>query len=153
MLAGREAGFGAVGLGARDTLRMEAGMPLYGHELDESIDPISAGLKFACNLEDRSFVGDKAIQKIAQDGPEKVRIGLVPDGKRPAREGCPVLSADDRVIGVVTSGGPSPTLGNPIAMAYVESGAAGAESFQIDIRGKKVTAKPTKLPFYKRKKS
>lgn len=150
MLIGRDTGFSPVGLGARDTLRMEAGMPLYGHELDEHTDPISAGLKFACNLDDRSFIGDEALRSIATTGPTKVRIGLVPDGKRPAREGCEVLSADGQKIGIVTSGGPSPTLGHPIAMAYVDADQKDAESFQIDIRGKTVTAKPVKLPFYKR---
>ena len=153
LLAGRDEGFRAAGLGARDTLRMEAGMPLYGHELSESIDPISAGLRFACNLEGRSFVGDDALREIAERGSRTVRIGLRPEGKRPAREGCPVLDAEGQRIGEVTSGGPSPTLGHPIAMAYVDSTKADDSDFQIDIRGKLVGAKPTKLPFYKRPKS
>jgi aminomethyltransferase len=153
MMAGRDAGFKAVGLGARDTLRMEAAMPLYGHELDEQTDPISAGLKFACNLDDRSFVGDEALRGIASAGPKKIRVGLVPEGKRPAREGCGVLSAAGEKIGVITSGGPSPTLGHPIAMAYVDAQHAVDESFQIDIRGKTASAKPVKLPFYKRPKN
>ena len=150
MLIGRDAGFSAVGLGARDTLRMEAGMPLYGHELDEQTDPISAGLGFACNLDDRSFIGDEALRSVKSAGPTKVRVGLIPVGKRPAREGCEVLSDAGEKIGVVTSGGPSPTLGHPIAMAYVDAGHAAAEKFQIDIRGKTVEAKKTELPFYTR---
>ncbi len=150
MLVGRDVGFQAVGLGARDTLRMEAAMPLYGHELNEQIDPISAGLKFACSLDDRRFIGDEALRRIAAAGPSKVRIGLVPEGKRPAREGCEVLSPEGEKIGVVTSGGPSPTLGHPIAMAYVDASHQDATSFQIDIRGKTVMANRTKLPFYKR---
>lgn len=153
LLAGRDAGFAAAGLGARDTLRMEASMPLYGHELDESIDPISAGLSFACNLQDRSFIGDEALREIAAAGPKRVRIGLLVEGKRPARQGCGVLATDGKPIGEVTSGGPSPTLGYPIAMAYVDASHAEDAEFQIDIRGKQVAAKPTKMPFYKRDKS
>lgn len=153
LLAGRDEGFDAAGLGARDTLRMEAGMPLYGHELSETIDPITAGLNFACNLEDRSFIGDVALREIAKTGPTRSRIGLIPEGKRPAREGCPVLDADGKEIGVVTSGGPSPTLGHPIAMALVDAKHAGDPSYQIDIRGKLAAASPTSIPFYKRPKS
>lgn len=152
MLAGREDGFLAAGLGARDTLRMEAGMPLYGHELGEQMDPLSAGLGFACQLDDRSFVGDEALREISNAGPKRVRIGLLPEGKRPAREGCPVVDADGQVIGEITSGGPSPTLGQPIAMAYVDAAAAANNEFRIDIRGKVAIARRTALPFYKRLK-
>ncbi|MFG0288847.1 MAG: glycine cleavage system aminomethyltransferase GcvT [Rhodopirellula sp. JB044] len=150
LLAGREAGFTAAGLGARDTLRMEAGMPLYGHELDESVDPITAGLNFSVNLADRNFIGDEALREIKKAGPSRVRIGLFPEGKRPAREGCDVLDSNGTKIGVVTSGGPSPTLGVPIAMAYVDAAHANDTEFQIDIRGRTTSAKPTKLPFYRR---
>ena len=150
LLAGRDEGFSPAGLGARDTLRLEAGMPLYGHELDETTDPISAGLSFACTLKDRSFIGDQALRALSADGPPRVRIGLLPQGKRPAREGCPVLDEGGEAIGVVTSGGPSPTLGYPIAMAYVDAARASDPEFQIDIRGKTVGARPTPLPFYRR---
>ncbi len=155
LLAGRDEGFMAAGLGARDTLRMEAGMPLYGHELSESIDPLSAGLDFACDLQtrdqqDRAFIGDRALRAIRDAGPRQVRIGLLPEGKRPARDGCAVLAADGTEIGSVTSGGPSPTLGIPIAMAYVDAQRAGDATFRIDIRGKAVDASPTPLPFYRR---
>ena len=153
LLAGREEGFAAAGLGARDTLRMEASMPLYGHELDETIDPLSAGLSFACDLQGRSFIGDEALREIASRGPTHLRVGLKPDGKRPAREGCEVLSRDGAKVGVVTSGGPSPTLGHPIAMARVEAAYANEDSFQIDIRGKTVPASRTKMPFYQRSKT
>lgn len=152
MMAGRDAGFQPAGLGARDTLRMEAGMPLYGHELNETIDPISAGLSFACDLEDRDFIGREAIARIKTDGPTKKRIGLLPEGKRPARDGCDVLDLDGNVIGSIVSGGPSPTLGQPIAMAMVDAAHAGDAEFEIDIRGKRSSAKRTKLPFYRRKK-
>jgi aminomethyltransferase len=152
LLAGRDQGFAPAGLGARDTLRLEASMPLYGHELDETIDPISAGLSFACDLQGRSFIGDQALRDFVMRGPSRVRIGLLPEGKRPAREGCAVLSAAGKPIGVITSGGPSPTLGHPIAMAYVDAAHASQSEYQIDIRGKIVAAKPTSMPFYKRPK-
>lgn len=150
LLAGRDAGFVAAGLGARDTLRMEAGLPLYAHELSESIDPFTAGMPFAVNLADRSFIGDAALKRIQGEGIDQRRIGLLPTGKRPARQGCDVLDAGGTKIGVVTSGGPSPTLGVPIAMAMVQRDHADDPEFQIDIRGRIVAAKPTKLPFYKR---
>lgn len=150
LLAGRESGFIAAGLGARDTLRMEAGMPLYGHELSETIDPISAGLSFAVNFPDRFFIGDEALQGIKREGSKQMRVGLLPEGKRPAREGCDVLDARGKKIGIVTSGGPSPTLGIPIAMAMIDRDHAGDPEFQIDIRGRSVAAIATKLPFYRR---
>lgn len=153
LLAGRKSGFIAAGLGARDTLRMEAGMPLYGHELNETIDPLSVGLSFAVNLANRSFIGDEALTRIKSEGSTQTRIGLLPDGKRPAREGCDVLDASGTKIGIVTSGGPSPTLGVPIAMALIDRAHASDQEFQIDIRGRVVAAKPTKLPFYRRSAS
>lgn len=151
LLAGREAGFVAAGLGSRDTLRLEAAMPLYGHELDEQTDPITAGLAFACNLKDRTFLGSQAIATVVSNGPEKVRVGIVTAGKRPAREGCAIMNQSGEVIGVVTSGAPSPTLGHPIAMGYArrEHAIVGAE-LTIDIRGKSESAKVVPLPFYKR---
>ncbi|WP_182868934.1 glycine cleavage system aminomethyltransferase GcvT [Rhodopirellula sp. JC639] len=152
LLAGRDAGFAPAGLGARDTLRMEAAMPLYGHELDETVDPISAGLSFACNLDDRKFIGRDAIAAVKSAGPRRVRIGLLPAGRRPAREGCDVLSTAGQVVGTITSGGPSPTLGHPIAMAMVDAEHAAASDFEIDIRGKRAPATRTKLPFYRRAK-
>lgn len=152
MLVGRNDGFTAAGLGARDTLRMEAGMPLYGQELDETINPLAAGLSFACDLQERSFVGDHSLREIAQRGPDEVRIGLLPEGKRPARQGCAILDADGQQVGRVTSGGPAPTLESPIAMGYVRAAAADQTDFQIDIRGKSVPATRTKLPFYRRKR-
>ncbi|WP_164102910.1 glycine cleavage system aminomethyltransferase GcvT [Candidatus Laterigemmans baculatus] len=154
LLAGRDAGFVPAGLGARDTLRLEAGMPLYGHELDEQIDPLSAGLAFACNLDGREFNGDAALRSIRDSGPKTVRVGLRPEGRRPAREGCPILAADAEPIGRVTSGTASPTLGYPIAMGYVaaEHAAAGTR-VAIDIRGKSQPAVVTPLPFYRREKA
>lgn len=155
LLAGRSAGFKAAGLGARDTLRLEAAMPLYGHELSEQINPIEAGLAFACNLNDRNFIGEQALQEITTNGPARMRVGLVFDGKRPVREGCPVLDTHDKTIGYVTSGAPSPTLGRPIAMAMVESRLIDLESgmskdeLRIDNRGTVQAAMTTALPFYR----
>ena len=97
------------GLGCRDTLRLEAGMPLYGHELDEETDPISAGLSFGVKLDKPGgFIGRDALARIAAAGPARRLRGFIVEGKRPARQGCPVLAAGEPV-GVVTSGSPSPT--------------------------------------------
>jgi len=150
LLTGRDQNFIAAGLGARDTLRMEAAMPLYGHELDETIDPISAGLGFACHLKNRSFIGDEALRQIREDGPKKIRVGLIPEGRRPARDRCGILDASGNPIGIITSGGPSPTLAHPIAMGYVQADHAKDAKYQIDIRGKVVNATRVDLPFYKR---
>lgn len=150
LLVGRDEGFTAAGLGARDTLRMEAGMPLYGHELNETMDPVSAGLKFACSFEGRDFIGKSSLENVLDKGPAKRRIGLKLDGKRPAREGCKVLDDSGESIGVITSGGPSPTLGVPIAMATVDADRAKQPTFQVDIRGKVASATNVKLPFYRR---
>ncbi len=156
LLVGREYGFCAAGLGARDTLRLEAGMPLYGHELSEQIDPISAGLRFACTLDGRSFIGDEALRRISEQGPEQVRIGLLPEGKRPVREGCKVLGPNDEPVGWITSGAPSPTLQRPIAMAMVDAalvdrttGVAQVD-LRIDNRGHHQPATSVPLPFYHR---
>lgn len=154
MLAGREAGFCAAGLGARDTLRLEAGLPLYGHELDEQTDPITAGLQFACTLDGRDFIGAAALESIVQQGPQQRRIGLLPEGKRPVREDCSVVSDDGTVVGRVTSGAPSPTLGRPIAMALVnveclDAGGNARLPLSIDNRGKRQAADVVPLPFYR----
>lgn len=148
--AAQAIGGGAVGLGARDTLRLEAGMPLYGHELSEEIDPLQAGLSFAVNLKDRTFPGSEALAKRKADTRAPVRIGLTLDGKRVPREGYLVLSGETQ-IGRITSGTFSPTLNQPIAMAYVsrEHAATGSE-LTIDIRGSREPARVVELPFYKR---
>lgn len=140
-----------VGLGARDTLRLEAAMPLYGHELAEAIDPFQAGLSFAVNLKDREFVGSAALSRIAAD-PTRLprRVGLTLAGKRIPREKYPVLSGG-QVVGEVTSGTFSPTLEQAIAMAYVrpELAPVGTE-LEIDIRGRPEPARVVPLPFYSR---
>ncbi|MCR9294021.1 MAG: glycine cleavage system aminomethyltransferase GcvT [bacterium] len=151
LLAGREAQIQPVGLGARDTLRLEAGMPLYGHELAEDIDPFTAGLGFAVNLKDRSFVGSQSLQAIKSNPRETSRVGLRLTGRRAAREGAKLLDRDNRVVGSVSSGSFSPTLQIPIAMAFVRRElAAVGNTLDVDIRGSRSNAEIVKLPFYQR---
>jgi aminomethyltransferase len=147
-----DAGATAAGLGARDTLRLEAAMPLYGHELSEQVDPIQAGLNFAVNLQDRNFPGRDAIAARKDDPTTPRRIGLTLTSKRVPREGFAVL-AGDQPVGSVTSGTFSPTLDQPIAMAYVDPqhSASGLE-LSIDIRGRAEQASVVDLPFYTRRK-
>jgi aminomethyltransferase len=147
---GADAGAMAVGLGARDTLRLEAAMPLYGHELSEQINPIQAGLAFAVNLEGREFIGRAAILAAKQNLDQPVRVGLTLAGKRAAREHYPVI-ADGQAVGEVTSGTFSPTLQQPIAMAYVPPKfAEPGRELSVDIRGAIEPARVVKLPFYTR---
>jgi aminomethyltransferase len=150
---GKPLGVVPAGLGARDTLRLEAGMPLYGHELSEQIHPFQAGLGFACHLSGYDFPGRDVLRRIQSSPPQSVRIGLeLEPNHRSARQGCPILSGD-RKAGEVTSGSFSPTLGKPIAMGYVspEFARPGAE-LQIDIRGNLEPARVVDLPFYQRNK-
>ena len=151
MLAGREHGIAAVGLGARDTLRLEAGMPLYGHELNEEIDPFRAGLGFAVSLGERTFLGSDALATKSALTQSVVRVGLKLEGRRAAREGAAVIDSDRRKVGEVTSGTFSPTLDAPISMAYVATEVAKVgSSIDVDIRGSTVSAAIVPLPFYKR---
>lgn len=148
--AGEKAGALACGLAARDTLRLEAAMPLYGHELSEEINPVQAGLSFAVNTKGREFLGREAIAAAKESDGLPKRVGLELEGKRPAREGSKLMKGAE-MVGEVTSGTFSPTLEKPIAMAYVEREFAeiGTE-LAVDIRGKHHAAKVVKLPLYKR---
>ncbi len=138
-----------VGLAARDTLRLEAGMPLYGHELSESINPVEAGLNFALNLRDREFIGKQAIEATGKS-PSQIRVGLQLEGRRVPREGCRLLRGEEQ-IGRVTSGTFSPTFERPIAMGYVKQTASALGTMlTVDIRGKEHTATVVPLPFYER---
>jgi aminomethyltransferase len=150
MSAGQSEGIRAAGLGCRDTLRLEAGMPLYGHELDEATDPYTAGLAFAVKLEGRTVIGSAALAAKKADANRSRRVGLKLAGKRIAREGATVLSGDQNV-GRVTSGTFSPTMQQSIAMAYVspEFSGVGTE-VQIEVRGQRESAAVCPLPFYKR---
>ncbi len=145
-----DSGATPAGMGARDTLRLEAGMPLYGHELSEAIDPFEAGLGFAVNLAGRNFPGSDVLRQREHQTARPVRVGLVLAGKRVPRETYPVL-ASERVIGKVTSGTFSPTLEVPIAMAYVEPEFAQPDQeLAVEIRGRNESARVVKLPFYRR---
>ncbi|MBI3839806.1 MAG: glycine cleavage system aminomethyltransferase GcvT [Planctomycetia bacterium] len=140
----------AAGLGCRDTLRLEAGMPLYGHELNEEINPFQAGLGYAVDLENRTFPGCDALLKLRDNKSLPRRVGWELVGKRVPREGYPVFSAGEQV-GRVTSGTFSPTLNKPIAMGYIRGDltAPGTE-VAIDIRSHHELARSVRLPFYRR---
>ena len=151
--AGQASNLVPCGLGCRDTLRLEAAMPLYGHELSESIDPLTAGLSFAVKLKAGDFIGRSTVQTIKESGPKKKRVGLQLEGRRIAREGATIL-AEGSLIGEVTSGTFSPTLQASIAMGYVEPGHAGIDTrVVVDIRGKEQSARVVPIPFYRRDKS
>jgi glycine cleavage system T protein (aminomethyltransferase) len=149
--AGRPEGLVPVGLGARDTLRLEAGMPLYGNELDRSTNPYEAGLGRVVKLEkEGDFVGRAALEKVAKDGPSRSLVGLKLRGRGIARHGYPVLDADGRT-GEVTSGTMSPTLNEAIGMAYVApSHTEPGTMLDVEIREARVPAEVVSLPFYRR---
>ncbi|MFC9919454.1 glycine cleavage system aminomethyltransferase GcvT [Agromyces binzhouensis] len=142
------------GLASRDTLRLEAGMPLYGHELSRDILPVQAGLgRVVALTKDGDFVGRAAIEQGPADG-APVLVGLTADGRRAPRAGYAVYDGegdDARKVGEITSGALSPTLGHPVAMAFVapELAEVGSSLF-VDVRGTRVAASVTALPFYKR---
>lgn len=141
------------GLGARDTLRLEAAMPLYGHELSEEIDPFQAGLGWAVKMDKGDFIGREALERRRQDATRRRRVGLELEGKRIAREGAAVIH-QGREVGTVTSGTFAPTLGKAIVMAYVDPAAAApGTACEVDVRGKPAPAKVVPLPFYKRPRS
>ena len=140
-----------IGLGARDTLRLEAGMPLYGNELDLTTTPLDAGLGRVVKLDKSAdFVGRAALERVTADGPRKRLVGLTMEGRGIARHGYPV-HVGERRSGVVTSGTQSPTLGVPIAMAYVTptDGEVG-NTVEVEIRDARVPARVVPLPFYRR---
>jgi aminomethyltransferase len=141
------------GLGARDTLRLEAAMPLYGHELNETIDPIQAKLGWAVKLDKGDFVGREAIRTATARATERpTRVGLEVEGKRAAREGSAIL-ADEAPVGKVTSGSFCPWLDKSLAMGYVTPARATVGTrLQIDVRGSTLEATVVPLPFYKRSK-
>ncbi|KUJ64550.1 glycine cleavage system protein T [Streptomyces albus subsp. albus] len=157
--AGRDAGLVPCGLSCRDTLRLEAGMPLYGHELTTDTTPFDAGLGRVVKFDKAGdFVGRAALEaardRAAEQPPRKL-VGLIAAGRRVPRAGFSVVAAaDGTVIGEVTSGAPSPTLGEPIAIAYVDAAYAepGTEGVAVDIRGTREPYRVVALPFYKRQR-
>lgn len=150
--AGRDAGLLPCGLGARNTLRMEASMALYGHEIDDTTTPLEAGLGWITKLTKPSFLGHDVLVRQSQQGIERTLVGFEMTEPGIGRDGYPVLR-DGVPVGKVTSGGPAPALGKNIGMAYVPIGVARAGgALQIEVRGRAVGAQMVPMPFYKRKK-
>jgi aminomethyltransferase len=140
-----------IGLGARDSLRLEAGLCLYGHDIDETTTPIEANLAFAIGKrrrEEGGFPGAEKILKQLADGPSRLRVGIVPEGRAPAREGAEIVNGDGKVIGKITSGTFGPTFGGPVAMGYVDAAhAAEGTAVGLIVRGKTLPAKIAAMPF------
>lgn len=147
--AGAGQGLLPCGLAARDSLRLEAGMPLYGNELSTELTPRDAGMGGLIGKEKEDFVGKAAIE--AQEKPTRLRRGLTSEGRRAARAGAKLYDAEGNEVGEITSGQPSPTLGYPIALAYLDRDQAepGTE-LEVDIRGKRYPFTVVKPPFYER---
>ena len=143
-----------VGLGARDTLRLEAGLCLYGHDINENTSPIEANLKWAIpkrRIEEGGFCGFDRIKSDINGNLEKIRVGIRPDGKIIAREGVKIFSTDDKEIGLVTSGTFGPSVNGSIAMGYVKLNfSKHGTKVLLQIRGKKYEANISELPFYKK---
>jgi aminomethyltransferase len=139
------------GLGARDSLRLEAGLPLYGHDLDEYTTPVEAGLTWAIGKRRRmawDFPGADTIRDQLDNGPPRLRVGLLPDGRAPVRAGVAILDGDGNAVGLVTSGTFAPTRDVPIAMGYVRRPfAADDTKLALMLRGKPIPARVVPLPF------
>ena len=141
----------AIGLGARDSLRLEAGLCLYGHDIDETTSPVEAGLTWSIQKRRREggdFPGAERIQREIADGPSRRRVGIQPSGRAPAREGTEIQDAAGNTIGTVTSGGFGPTVNGPVTMGYVTSAhAATGTSISLIVRGKAMPATVVDMPF------
>jgi aminomethyltransferase len=139
-----------IGLGARDSLRLEAGLPLYGHDLSPETSPIEAGLLFGINKRRRTeggFIGAERVLREIAGGASRQMVGLIIEGRQPAREGAEIYAGDERV-GTMTSGGFSPSLQEPIGMGYVAAEhAAPGTPLEINVRGKRLSATVTTMPF------
>jgi aminomethyltransferase len=140
-----------IGLGARDSLRLEAGLCLYGHDIDTTTSPVEAGLTWSIQKRRREEGGFPAAERIRREiteGAGRVRIGLKPEGRAPAREGTPITTPDGRDVGTVTSGGFGPTVNGPVAMGYVSRDvAAPGTELHLVVRGKPMKARVTPMPF------
>ena len=149
----RQHGVTPAGLGARDTLRLEAGLCLYGHELDSTTTPLEAGISWIIDrqrLDNRLFPGAETIARQMESGDGRRLTGLLPEGRAPVRQGARVVDQAQNDVGVVTSGGHAPTLERPVAMALVQAGAMGAQEDRdlfVEVRGKLVPVRKTNLPF------
>jgi len=148
---GRDKGIEPVGLGARDTLRLEARLALYGNDIDETTNPLEAGLGWIVKLAKPMFVGKEVLVTLSQNGTGRKLVGFEMTGRGIARHAYPLLDAAGNAVGICTSGGPSPTLGKSIGLGYlpIALGEVGT-TFQVDCRGKAVSAVVVKTPFYKR---
>jgi len=140
-----------IGLGARDSLRLEAGLCLYGHDIDTTTSPIEAGLIWSIQKrrrEEGGFPGAGRMQREIKEGPARVRVGIRPEGRAPAREGAIITTPEGREVGIVTSGGFGPTVNGPVAMGYVskELSALGTD-LHLVVRGKPLPAKVAAMPF------
>ncbi|MGH2478326.1 MAG: aminomethyltransferase family protein, partial [Ktedonobacteraceae bacterium] len=152
LAAGKEHGLLPTGLGARDTLRLEAAYCLYGHELDETTNPLEAGLGWTVKLARGDFIGHDALTKIKAEGLKRKLIGVEMIERGVCRGGSAIYDGE-RQIGALTSGAPGPTLNKNIGMGYVETAqAVPGKTVQIDIRGRRIAALIVALPFYKRSK-
>jgi len=139
------------GLGARDSLRLEAGLCLYGHDITTDTTPVEADLKWAINKRRREqggFPGADIILDQLANGTERIRVGILPEGRAPAREGTEIQNMDGQTIGIITSGGFGPSVGGPVAMGYVQTAFATPDTaVKLIVRGKALTAKIVKMPF------
>jgi aminomethyltransferase len=149
---GKPLGIKPAGLGARDTLRLEARLSLYGHDIDETTNPIEAGLGWVVKMDKGDFVGRAALEKVKSQPLPRKLVGFETIGRGIARQGYPLLDAAQKPVGVCTSGSPGPTVGKNIGLGYVPSAMAevGNKLF-VDCRGKPIEAVVVKTPFYKRK--
>ena len=140
-----------IGLGARDSLRLEGGLCLYGHDIDETTTPIEADLVWTISKRRRTdggFPGDAIIKNQIANGPARKRVGILPDGKAPAREGTEIQDTTGRAVGMITSGGYGPSADRPVAMGYVEAAcAAPGTALQLIVRGKALPARVAPMPF------
>ncbi len=148
---GRPLGLQPAGLAARDTLRLEARLSLYGNDIDETTNPIEAGLGWVVKLDKGDFVGREALARVKAEGPARKLVGFEMAGRGIARHGYPILDTSGARVGVCTSGSPAPTLGKSIGLGYVPASmsAVGADLL-VDCRGRSVEARVVKTPFYKR---
>lgn len=150
MEAGEAHGLQPCGLGARDTLRLEAGFALYGHELDDAITPLEAGLGWVTKL-DTDFVGRDALARMKEDGVPRRLVGFVVEGRGIPRQGYPLTDGEGTEIGIVTSGGPSPVLGRGIGLGFVPNEpryTAPGSALAVSVRGREIPAEVTKPPFH-----
>jgi aminomethyltransferase len=140
-----------IGLGARDSLRLEAGLCLYGHDIDTTTSPVEAGLIWSIQKrrrEEGGFPGAERVQREIKDGPARVRVGIKPEGRAPAREGTIITTPDGREVGIVTSGGFGPTVNGPVAMGYVSKDVSAiGTDLHLVVRGKPLPAKVAAMPF------